>query len=584
MANLLDSALNPGSAMGGTTGGQGPQSGVNYFGDIGERRSVSLRRPQQQAPQRRSAARPTTPEPGMPSLAASDSAMGSAERMVDTSVPGTAPGQDAQRAPTQLGPGRSPIMSASQFATGARIAGLVLGGPAAAGLSLVGGLASAADKDQRSMDETGERDMSGFVRAPAAMAGMNPIGLEGGISALDAARRYADDDDTNNPTFGTYAAPMARAVLGEYASDDAKKAMSVYGLLNGPEQQQRPGIPAEGVSVTTRAAIQAQQAAQAQAAAEQAAREAAARPQPGIPTSAVQGAPQGGFDNESFNPDAPGAVDAMDSVNQFTDRWGNMGQGSDGGIGGGVNGSAGSGMGSDSDGGMGGDRGFAADGGLAGPEGFSRPGIPAAGPRAPAMSMGDGSVQMGNAPSTGTVQQRVQQVMRDPAALQRLVSRPMALLQSGELTSEEVMTLGRVAEAAMYNPALYPQLRAFVAEQGMTPLPPSFDPSIITNILVISKVLQAQMPGTPAGEVPPTEQAQVDQPVPGFGNGGYIRGPGTGRSDSIGTINESSGAPVKVANDEYIIPAHVVRAKGREFFDNLLQRYAAGGQPGAQNG
>jgi hypothetical protein len=28
-----------------------------------------------------------------------------------------------------------------------------------------------------------------------------------------------------------------------------------------------------------------------------------------------------------------------------------------------------------------------------------------------------------------------------------------------------------------------------------------------------------------------------------------------------------------VANEEYIIPAHVVRAKGREFFDNLLRRY-----------
>ena len=53
-----------------------------------------------------------------------------------------------------------------------------------------------------------------------------------------------------------------------------------------------------------------------------------------------------------------------------------------------------------------------------------------------------------------------------------------------------------------------------------------------------------------------------------------IHGPGTGRSDSIGTVNETTGEPVRVANGEYIIPEHVVRVKGREFFDNLLRRYA----------
>jgi len=57
-------------------------------------------------------------------------------------------------------------------------------------------------------------------------------------------------------------------------------------------------------------------------------------------------------------------------------------------------------------------------------------------------------------------------------------------------------------------------------------------------------------------------------------NGGFLQGPGTGRSDSIGTINESSGQPVKVANGEYVIPKHVVDAKGRDFFDSLLRRYS----------
>jgi hypothetical protein len=104
----------------------------------------------------------------------------------------------------------------------------------------------------------------------------------------------------------------------------------------------------------------------------------------------------------------------------------------------------------------------------------------------------------------------------------------------------------------------------------MAPLPPTFDQEVIVRIMAVARGLQQ---ATPPGQVPGTAQAQMQRPVPGAGNGGYLQGPGTGRSDSIGTINESTGEPVKVANGEYVIPAHVVRAKGRDFFDNLLRRY-----------
>jgi hypothetical protein len=60
----------------------------------------------------------------------------------------------------------------------------------------------------------------------------------------------------------------------------------------------------------------------------------------------------------------------------------------------------------------------------------------------------------------------------------------------------------------------------------------------------------------------------------GAPDGGMLQGPGTGRSDSIGTQNMSNGGPVKVSNGEYVIPEHVVRAKGRDFFDALLRRYS----------
>jgi hypothetical protein len=192
----------------------------------------------------------------------------------------------------------------------------------------------------------------------------------------------------------------------------------------------------------------------------------------------------------------------------------------------------------------------------------------------PMLSMGyadGGMMGMGGKPSPAGMNKQVDAMLRDPRTRQSLLARPQQLMASGELTPDEVTTMGRVAEAALFSPELYPQLRQFVAEQGMTPLPAAFDPSVIMRIMAISRGLQAE---TPAGQVPGTDQAQMQSPVPGMKNGGYLQGPGSGRSDSIGTVNETTGQPVKVANGEYVVPAHVVRAKGREFFDNLLRRYS----------
>lgn len=237
----------------------------------------------------------------------------------------------------------------------------------------------------------------------------------------------------------------------------------------------------------------------------------------------------------------------------------------------------------------------AADGGLATSNGFMRP-MPGITQRymdggsvqGPMLSMGYAEGGMMGAPKRGklsgkptpeAINRQVSMMLSNPQEVQRMLARPQQLMQTGELTPEEVSTMGRVAEAALFSPELYPQLRAFVAEQGMTPLPPTFDPNVIVRIMAISRALQSQgqgqmQEGTPPGQVPPTDQAQMVGPVPGAKNGGYLQGPGTGRSDSIGTINESTGSPVKVANGEYVIPAHVVKAKGREFFDNLLRRYS----------
>lgn len=241
----------------------------------------------------------------------------------------------------------------------------------------------------------------------------------------------------------------------------------------------------------------------------------------------------------------------------------------------------------------------AANGGLAtgtgfeSPVGLSIPGYADGGPMMPngpllAMGFAGGGqiAGMGNPGgdvSPDMINMRVNQMLRNPRFVQSITQTLQPLMQSGELTPQEVQVMGQIAEASLQNPKLYPQLRQFVAQQGMTPLPPSFDPTVITKILAISRALaQAgggmSQPGqgqaTPPGQIPPTDQAQMQNPT-GMANGGLLQGPGTGRSDSIGTVNESTGQPVKVATGEYVIPEHVVRAKGRDFFDALLRRYAS---------
>ena len=235
--------------------------------------------------------------------------------------------------------------------------------------------------------------------------------------------------------------------------------------------------------------------------------------------------------------------------------------------------------------------GLATDSGFSTPVGLSVPGYADGGPMMPngpllAMGFAGGGqiAGMGNPGgdvSPDMINMRVNQMLRNPRFVQSITQTLQPLMQSGELTPQEVQVMGQIAEASLQNPKLYPQLRQFVAQQGMTPLPPSFDPTVITKILAISRALaQAgggmSQPGqaTPPGQIPPTDQAQMQNPT-GMANGGLLQGPGTGRSDSIGTVNESTGQPVKVATGEYVIPEHVVRAKGRDFFDALLRRYAS---------
>ena len=58
----------------------------------------------------------------------------------------------------------------------------------------------------------------------------------------------------------------------------------------------------------------------------------------------------------------------------------------------------------------------------------------------------------------------------------------------------------------------------------------------------------------------------------GYNQGGEIKGPGTGISDSIPAVT-TGGRPLRVADGEYIIPADVVQKFGVDAFDQLVNQH-----------
>lgn len=532
MASSLERSLYP-------QAGLTPTSGVQYFGNTGRGMNVdyfSQIPPSVQAP---ASSRPVANiNPGFTTPAASESSETPGAGFLTTPTE-LGFGGEGTAAPGAPGGGISPGTAAT-IGNAASVAGLMGAVTGNQGVSQAAGVVGAANAAaQGNLGPTAAigASLMGASPALAGLVGLGATGLSTG-SVSNAAIGSTAGSVIGGMAFGPIGA-FVGSLLGKAVAETAGNTSvsvgesatpggtTVSGSINGQGfsfSEAAPGATSDGTTG------------------------------PGSATGIGVGSTSGINGMDAASDAAAAASDAAAAAN-----------GGD---------SAGAGVGGvgagDGGGGIGAGEGLA-DGGLIG----DRPGITkryADGGPLLAMGFADGGrIAMGAVPSNASVNDRVNAILRNPKMRQNIVARAQQLMDSGELTPEEVMTMGRVAEAAMYNPSLYPQLRQFVASQGMTPLPAAYDPSVVTKIIAVSRALQQS---TPAGQVPPTTAAAVSPPAPGMRKGGMIHGPGTGRSDSIGTINESTGEPVRVANGEYIIPEHVVRVKGREFFDNLLRRYA----------
>lgn len=161
-----------------------------------------------------------------------------------------------------------------------------------------------------------------------------------------------------------------------------------------------------------------------------------------------------------------------------------------------------------------------------------------------------------------------------PEKLAQIKQAIQQALSSGELTQQELNMVVQLASVASQNPEMYPHVRRFAIQQGIATeqdLPQQYDQGLIAVILIAAKAAQANtggqnlmQGGSPAmagGASAPS--APGGQPIPSMATGGPT--PDSKRMDGSVLVNAHEG--------EYVIPANVVKMKGREFFDSLLEKY-----------
>lgn len=205
-----------------------------------------------------------------------------------------------------------------------------------------------------------------------------------------------------------------------------------------------------------------------------------------------------------------------------------------------------------------------AQGGMVGPNGMPEMGGMPTG--APA---GLNPQQMGK-PQRMTpeiMEMKIQEFMRNnPQEIAEFKQVVQQLISTGELTPDELNMMEQLATTALQNPDLYPKMRQFAIQQGLATeqdIAPEYDEGLVYIIVLVARAMKANSPA-PQPEPRNYSEGGVVTPHDDGSEGGAVKGPGTGTSDSV---------PIRVSSGEYIIPAHVVKMKGVEFFDSLLAKY-----------
>ena len=194
-------------------------------------------------------------------------------------------------------------------------------------------------------------------------------------------------------------------------------------------------------------------------------------------------------------------------------------------------------------------------GGQIGPGGMP---MPMAGQQPGVMEPGMQGEPVPAAEAQRDIQRAVQQ---NPQMAQQLQAEIMQGLQSGEITEQQLTLATQMATVVADNPEMYPQFVSTMEQQGIFDpgeLSPQYDPGLIYALMLVGQSMQggAQQPG-------------MQQPMMSMEQGGPL---------PQESPNPDGSIPINAHEGEYVIPAEVVRAKGTDFFDKMIQSYREKGQ------
>jgi hypothetical protein len=149
-------------------------------------------------------------------------------------------------------------------------------------------------------------------------------------------------------------------------------------------------------------------------------------------------------------------------------------------------------------------------------------------------------------------QQHIQQfVQQNPEQVQQIQMMVQQGLQTGEITQQQLTLATQMATVVANNPEMYPQFVETMVQQGLFDpgdLPPEFDAGVVYSLMVVGQSLAGQ----------------AQEPMMSMKEGGPL---------PESSSNPDGSIPINAHEGEYVIPAEVVRAKGTDFFDKMIQSY-----------
>ena len=190
------------------------------------------------------------------------------------------------------------------------------------------------------------------------------------------------------------------------------------------------------------------------------------------------------------------------------------------------------------------------------------------------------------------LQMEIKETMRkNPELIARVRAGIEAGIQTGELNLQDLNMAVELAKVVLQNPAMYPQIRQLAIQKGLATeqdLSSEYDEGLLIALIIVGEALiadvqfnnqpvQQMKDGGQLKEVPENNTGLSKLPENVRNRMGYMQDGGVLKGPS----HEQGGIPVKVAGvnnaemegGEYVIPKHVVMAKGTEFFDKMLANY-----------